>query len=488
MDEVKLHQLIRSLTKDQKSNFTRFVGNGRRTKDLILYKMMSAFPELDDRFRKKLHENGMEDSTKYYIYRVRLAEKIVQSFAAYANNLMKVSLAEFIRQAVLMDCLEIVTGPIRDQMKEWLKEEDFISIRYIYDYCRQLERKYRVKIPFPSNLPSRREVNEWIEEIESFEEMIEQGKLVYKEGGIKQRRVAKIILEKIQDQNSSSQSGKFLRGKVAALAYTLKGEWENAIDCLEEIIIGSHNLPSITVVQKIFVQVQVGLIYSNLGDREEILKRGKAISKMNDLYPWEERTCLYHIITNFIATGEQFAEVDFALKGLEMLNNSKELFDQDRLSKLLIMLVLSFVYSQKWDQALFCIGELQKSKIPSDSMISWEPEFLLFFIHAEKGNFDLLDSLFRSSLRVANHYEASYPKLVVKTYKQIKYASSNGQKDILLTKAIAVFSRLLETPSEMRYARIFNFLPWLESQKTGIHIHEVILRDFDNNQFRPSIP
>ena len=434
MEEARLHQLVQSLTKEQKKNFTRYLGGKvrsrgtSRSKELRLYELMDQHAELDAAFARDLAKLGFSTTQSYYQARAQLGDRIIQSLAAYASKSEKVPLAEFIRQAVLMDVVELATRAIRDRVKEWLAEEDFYSIRYIHDFCRLIKRNFRVVVPLPDLMPGREELEEWILEIEGLEEMLERGKGAWKEGDETRRFMGRRLLGEVGGVVGFSGTARIIKEKIRLMASCLLNDLEAGNRYQERIVEERNRIPMVNVISVIEDAANLGAVSMLTGNMDGVIKSNALLEEAKPKLPLEVWRLEFHVISNLASLGLVFGEMGYAEEGLIRLLTSLELFPESRQIQVFILLASAFAYANDWESTLVCADRLKGYRSLDKVGISWEPNFLYFVAHTAKGNMELAESLFRSSLRMAKTTGAKYPVGCVRLWNRFLLKGLEGEE------------------------------------------------------------
>ena len=123
MTAENLYNLVQGLSREQKTRFTRYTKGARKSLDLVLYERLLAAKSFDEKSAAKIRGKEFRNATQYYLYRCKLAERIIQSLVMYEQD--RFDPAEFIRKAVQLDAVELAE-------KVWV--EELTAAQTIEDY------------------------------------------------------------------------------------------------------------------------------------------------------------------------------------------------------------------------------------------------------------------------------------------------------------------------------------------------------------------
>jgi|GEM_PF-5426609 len=466
MTAERLYYLVHSLTRDQKSNFTRYTRIGKKTLELVLYDRILAQKQFNSKSADIIRGKEFKVASKYYLYRVKLAERIIQSLVSFEDA--KVSTLSFVRRAVTMDAIELGEKALADEMMKAQEVEDYATLRYLYDYAHRIQEDYNVAFNFHRNLKSRKEVIELDGVRYQLEELMFQVRTAFRSSEESRKMASRAIASRLQELQPESRKAFHLRDKVHVGLSLLTRDVETAQEqqkhLVEKMVAEPDSFSIIRTLREIETLIRLS---EDIGDRETALQCALLVGQLVPKSIIEQREITKASINRSINVGEHFAYLNFAEKGLKELNDNLSLFAPHEIVANFLFLGLNFFYNREYSQALHCVEELRTIPRKEWKKVSFEPEILRLLCHLELENTDLLDSLSRSAYRSSKKQDLEYPRLIVKYIQKLIRTSPSDHQEVYQS-GIKEVSAILQSPNERRASHFLDILIWLESRSKGV--------------------
>lgn len=468
MTAERLYYLVHSLTRDQKSNFTRYTKLGKKTLELVLYDRVLAQKQFDNKTSEVIRGKEFKIASKYYLYRVKLAERIIQSLVSFEDA--KVSTLSFVRRAVTLDALELGEKALAEEMMKAQDAEDSATLRYLYDFAYRLQEDYNVQFSFHRDLKSRQEVIDLDHVRYQLEAMLLQIRKAFRSSEESRSLASSSIASRLLEIHPESQRSLHLSEKVqvglSLLNRSLDQAQQQQKNLVEQMVANPASFSTTRVSREIASLIRLS---EEIGDRETALRYTLIFGKLTPKTIIEQKEVVKEGITRTIHVGEYFAHLSFAESGILELENNLSQFEPNEIVINYLLLGLNFFYNREFSQALHCVQELRAIPRKEWDKVSWEPEILRLLCHLEMENIDVLDSLGRSAYRNTKKYDLSYPQLVVKYILKVIRATppalpsiyEDGQEEI---------TAVLQSANEKRAAHNFNFMVWLQAKSKGVSL------------------
>ncbi len=463
----KLYYLVHSLTRDQKSNFTRYIRGGKKTLDVVLYERILAQKNFDDKASEIIRGKEFKVASKYYLYRIKLAEKIIQSLVSFETA--KVSALSFIRRAVTMDAVELAEKALSEEMINAQHDEDYSTLRYLYDFAYDLEQDYNFKFNYHKQLKSRAEVQFLDESQHTLEDLLLQIRKSFVKNADSRRMAALGLQSRLEEIEPETNRATFTFNKVKVGISLLDRSLDKAQELQKGLVTQMLETKARFSITRLSKEISSLIRLSEeVGDKETALQYNLAFSQLSPKTLIEQKEFSKSRIIQAITVGEFWANLSLAEKSLQELNENRFQFDNSDLARLYLKLGLNFFYNEEYAKALSCLREVRSIPGKDWNRISWEPDTLVLLCHFEKGSQDIIDSLARAAYRNTRKYDLEYPNAVVKIINHIIRLDGNASDEIY-QKGLSQIQSILKSSDEIHAAQYFDFSIWLHSkiQKTS---------------------
>lgn len=467
MTVEKLYHLVHSLTRDQKSNFTRYIRGGKKTLDVVLYERILSQKNFDEKTSDFIRGKEFKVASKYYLYRIKLAEKIIQSLVSFESS--KVSALSFIRRAVTMDAIELAEKPLADEMIKAQNNEEYSTLRFLYDFSFSLEQDYNFKFNYHPDLKPRAEVRHLDDVQHQLEDLLFQIRQSFAQSVDSRKLAASVLTSRLEEITPETSKAQYAYDKVrvgiSLLTRSSELAQEYQKNLVRNMLEGKIDYSIIRLSKEISNLIRLS---EDIGDKETALHANLSFSQLNPRTLIEQKEYSKNRIIQTITVGEFWANLSLAQKGYSDLQEAKFQFENSDLVRCYLLLGLNFFYHEEYSKALECFHELRSIPGKDWNRVTWEPDTLVLLCHLEKGNFDVIDSLARAAYRNTRKYDWEYPKLVVKIVHKIIRANGQISEDIY-RQGLEDIENVLKSNDNVDGDMFFDFSIWLHAklQKTS---------------------
>ncbi len=466
MTAENLYFLVHSLTKEQKSKFTRFVKGNRKSLDLVLYDRILAAKSLNEKSHAKIRGKEFRNATQYYLYRCKLAERIIQSLVMYGQS--RFDPAEFIRKAVQLDAVELADKAWQEEIGKAEAIEDYSQLVFLHDLARELNSIYKVVFNLPEGRLSRREVRERQDIHFEFDGILDQIRDAFRKDYDSKQMTAAALNDRVQHMEKPTFRAEVMAMKARVGVALLKEDYDQTVKLQGILVERMENAPyEYPVAQLVFEHTQIIRLAVRANQRDESVRYNLRLSQLEATSPIETRIVRTESILNQFTLGEYYANLNLIEEGLEGLDSHPDYFSEGRHAYLKMLAALGYFYQDEHKKSIRCLNKLRSIPAKSRHLLSWEPEALLATIHLDRGNIDVFDSLIRSMSATTEDETGQYPRQVIKVLRRISQVPVS-ERALVYENAFQSFQKLLLSPAEQRLASRFNIALWLESKVKGV--------------------
>ncbi len=458
MTPEKLHQLVSNLSKGQRKAFRRSL-LGKNTMYEILYDRLCKYDVTAEVDWKKVRGKEFRDPSKYYRYRVHLAEKIIGSLIAQEGH--PVDEFAFIRKAYLEELPEMGKKHAEAILEAAWKEEDFEKVLYIYRFFAKLELELGVKINAPERMRTEAEAAQLVREIREIEGLWKRAKYGVSQN-FESRKLIKFRLKsELPGLTISSILAQHLLLRLKVAIEVLDESYASATTYQAELV---HLLIEKEQAQPLVLEEVVQLIRLSITSND--LKRSQRYFQLlEEIEPQSARASIIKEkkkIAVGVIFADHFANSNLAFNLRKSFTGNIALFSETEQSSYWFFLGTTHFYSEQYDEAYFCF--LKAKQIPSNRWykFSWEIDALCCLCLLAMDRPEEAFSAFRAAKRRSRDAEAAYPGKAVKI---IGHYVHQGEIPRPL-ELIRELEELYSDPNEKRASLLFNLNLWLYSQYT----------------------
>jgi tetratricopeptide (TPR) repeat protein len=430
-----------------------------------------AQKELNAKSAEVIRGKEFKVASKYYLYRIKLAERIIQSLVSFESS--KVSALSFIRRAVTMDAVELADKALSEEMLKAQEKEDFATLRYLYDFAHELEQDYNFKFSYNKKLMPRGEVRHLDEVQHTLEELLVQIRNYFRQSPESRRMGASVLSSRLEEIEPETHKAAYTYEKVRVGISLLSIDnrdtdhqqkpFELQRGLVQKMLTRKENY-SITRLSKEIANL-VSLA-EHVGDKETAIQYTLTFSQLNPKTLIEQKEFTKSRIVQTISVGEFWANLSLAEKGLQELEETRFQFDNRELARSFLKLGLNFFYHEEYSQALSCFQEVRSIPGKDWGRVTWEPDTLVLLCNLELGNTDVIDSLARSVYRNTKKYDSEYPKMVARIMNWVVKSNASDRKRVF-EKGLEEIRGLSGANAEIHNYPFFDFSIWLEAKLKG---------------------
>ncbi len=471
MGEEVLFNFIHSLTKGQKSNYSKFSRDKRDSLEYELYIRILRNSEWSKKARQEIRQTKFADASIYYKYRLQLATNVINSIIHYKKQKAEKYKAlefRFIYCCIQFKLFELAEGRIGDMVNSCLKMEDFHALRFIQDEVYKLNRKHSAPLQLPEKTPSKLEIQRHVLEEEELDELIQslKGFSIADSEGVYAFTAS--IRERLERIAGDTLSKRYKREKLIYACCYFERRLNESVMVLEKIVAQYRPSYAVSFVQHLKDISNLIKMAAEIGDQNLAVEYSLYLCTLTPRTTLETSEHLKRQISNTIVAARTFANVDFALRGKELVEKAQledvTFFDQ-------YLLAISFFINEKWDLARVELEKAIQFHAYKNHFLKWELQLLLAVTHFELENLDLADDLLRSSNRTAQKHNNSYGKLVISTIKQVLHRPEWNSK-VQLSRCFDILTQAENEMDSFSYEMVFSI--WVKLKMCGVSQSETV--------------
>ena len=459
MSPEKIHALIHSLSKEQKTYFRRFSKSSKKTLDIILYDRFLKEKALNKTALKRIRGKEFEESRMFYFYRVALGEKIIASLVSLDGE--STSPIRFIEKAFAEDAVELGERALKKEMAQAIELEDFSRLQYLHQLKEQLESSFKLKIELEPKFLDHDQCQSRIQEIADVKVLQSRISASFALDFHSKTLVANSIRAQLDQVEVTSSETQIWKQKIATGLYILKEDYALAFathNSLVDYLISRKFFPlsPIQSIEEVNLAIRLAVL---AGFRKESFELIQILESIDVKHRREARHKEKENITTAIYVADNFADLALMRKAFTQFEDRIGLFPQENQSFNYFLAGVTFLFNQQYEEA---IEALQKVKaIPSRKWkaISWEPDLILALAYLGIEKFNYFESAIRSAEKRARNHPSAYPSLAISTVKNTYFREGYGKLE--LHKDFEKISSLLQDPTEKRAALLVDIRYWI---------------------------
>lgn len=465
----ELFELIHSLTKVEKRVLTNFISpkQGPKTHFSLLYDRIKKAKEWTDRTEKKIRGTDFQDADRYYQTRDRLANKIIECFVISEKD--KVSPVGFIEKAIELDVIDQAWKVLQRQMELAQGNNDFPYLLQLHGLHKEIlaSRHPGVELSLPKSFLSAKEVQSRLKQeldLRSLLEDIRKGiRLPFESKRLLVEGIQARIMEIVPDSNLAS----FLLSKIKVGLEFLKGNFDLALEKQKQLINFLKadqvcNYPDLVAEYSFLIRL---CLNANL--RSEAIGFCWEQSNLPYQNRRDHRVRLTNSIRNKIFVADQFCLSEMCAEALEEIDSHQNLFEPKVYRRMTYFGALVFFHTGQYKKGVSTLNPLISNRSDAINEISWQANVLLFAMHFELGNYDVLDYLKERTRKLAKDSGLIIPTRIVNTILALTGAIESREKKRIIGQEIEQIPQILANPNERKAINFFNYPIWLKSKASG---------------------
>lgn len=473
MKAEELFRFVHSMTRQQKLAFARSLKGGKKTLDFLLYERILREEVFSKAADKRIRGRDFLDPAKYYIYRGRLKNRILGILLEgdiYPNCLA------VIRIAIDLDIPILAEQAIAEAIKLLVPVEDFLSIKYIGDYCSQVKERTGVTIKMPEKNYSPDYLNLRLATSKWQCELLSLIKRVFASEEEARFHIIQRAEKLINNFEPATDLEHFRLLKIQMGIQWLHRSWRKAMSIQESIAKDFLEKPSLLSDWEKVKETSILVSLAGLvNDRSKVSYFLMKYSQMELSSVSGRNASTYYAAKDHIFLGQRYSDIQQVEFGLNLVEKYPSLFDNVTKANLLFFSALAFFAHEEFSLSLSLVNKIDTQGLSEYNSISWEPDVLILLLHFELGDMDIFESLLRRTYRITKDLNYQYPRLIVSTIKHLSNIRKSQEKEFLMS-ILADFENIKGDFSEKRAIKYWDFTLWIKSRLESVSQSTLIER------------
>ena len=468
-----LFKLVRSLSKQQKANFSRFVDakKGSKPQYYTLFERLLLSRTYDE---SQIRGKEFSRASKYYQNREILADKLIQSMVYFNGN--RGSVRAYVIRAIELNATEMARKRLIAGMEEALKRGDWSALDSLHRLLGELTDAYRLDIKLPDHLPDWQEVRSHIRSWDSLEELQQRVKYHLQTNFGDHLFHARVFRSKLDEIPVLGDKGAYLQAKVRVSLELLKQDYEQAVVLQNELVsvLEQGNVffknPTLIKEYSILIRLANQVKFDQLA-LQGTVKLGSIVPES----PREEDLKQHYQTKALVTVATTQCNLDMALQGRDGLLQRRELFKEEEVPTYLFACAGVFFVHGAYREALHTLSEIRAGKRSLWEELNWGVDLLRLLSNFELGNVEVITSLRRSLMRSAQGTEKEYPSFASRLVGRVMDAIDLHQSQKVWQKNKQEYLSYCQNPLENMMTEIFDLSLWLDARATGrtvLKVHE----------------
>ncbi len=466
-----LFNLVQSLSKQQKANFSRFVDarKGSNPNYYTLFERMQAFRSYEEKgIRGKLFQN----SSKYYQNREILTDKLIQSMVYFNGS--RGSVRSYVLQAIELNAVEQGRKRLEACMLEACERKDWPVLAYLHRFREELKEAYRLDLPLPEGVPAAEEIRGALQSWDMLLDLQRKVKHHLQENFGDHLFHYKSFQSKLEEIPTIGAKGLILSGKVRVSLEILKQDYHKAVQFQEDLVRRLESAPvflkNALLIKELSILIRLAL---ETGADQIALKSTFALGSVPVSNPREEELKTYHQTKSLISVAQTQGNLEMASKGYSLVLEHTGIFSEGELPTYYFGCATVFFLHGAYAQALEAVTAIRAAKRSHWEELNWSVDALRLLCNYELGNAEVLDPLQRTLVRSARAQEKNYPLFASRWV--VKMMNAANQKEALQVwkQGVEEYDSYCGNPKEVLTTKVFDLRPWLESKAHAASMWQV---------------
>lgn len=473
MELEKLHQLVHSLTKEQKTNFANFLRTKGETQFKNLYQRIAKAKKLDKQTEKIIRGSEFTSSSKYYTYRSTLAEWILQSLVRREHT--SISQMPLVEVAYLFNAGEFGFKVLVNEIERAEENEDFVLLKYIYEFVADLKARFGIEIVIPDSKYDEKSLDHEIEVANTLKGVLNDIRNSFELPVPEKKKRARRISKKLHILPlSNTNRNRLLKSKIGVSL--LLGDYK-ATFYMGEVLL--KKMKSETPKYSVhLIARELQFMASNAlycGSRSISLKYALEMSILKPSNPYEEDSVKRSATMTWVDFAATYADSEIAARSLEEVLNNPLLFSPAMLKKLYFLLGIAFLKAGNFSNATKCIHKVWevKDEEGNSNILNWEPHLAFAISHQSIGNTDIAEAHLRSAIRAASKHKLNYPRCAVSAIRKI-FNTTNTKRAAFANESLEAINQMLADDKELRSSIYMDIRIWLEAIGSSTSPKEIV--------------
>ena len=467
----ELYQLIHSLDRREKSNFAKFTDSnagfnqgGKRPRYLRLFDRMARMKVYDeDAVRGDLFRSAV----KFYQAREKLLDKIIQSLVYFGGQ--KLSARSYILQALKVDAFDLAQRRLNAELKTAKEEQDIDYYHYLLTLKERIETSYRIKVDLQDGLEDISDIGPEYGHVLKLRGILRRLlMLIRSDPKAKSELGAQQFLDELQEIPLSGPESHYLYNKILSCIKITQLEMQAAFSYQQIAVRELEKMGSILkngrLAQEYFFLVQLS---RNNNDLKTVQH---TIFKFSQIHPenrFEQELKHDYWVQAAISAGHIHGNLDLIKEAMPILMENLSLFSHDLLILNLFFAAKVYFIHEEYSSSLEIIDQIRSMRKCKWAELNWAIETLRLLNHAEREHFEVLESVFRSSLRLGEALDADLPRLSTRMIHRMACSSGHLERAQIREEYLKIREKSTDSPSRKISLDLLDLSFWFDHKATS---------------------
>lgn len=479
MTGLETFDLVKSLSRKEKSNFTRFVRIDKANKPefYILYEKFSDAESYDEEKIRALV--GLNTPKKFYKVRMTLLDRIIQSLTFYSKG--SDNSRKYILTALEKGAYDLAKKKLISLAATAYKERDFSYLAYLYKLKVEIWAAYKVAVEFPKEVPGEVIVKDHLERSTEVRSLLESIKVEVKKGNSdRDERLLEISHGLEAFKIDLGVGGYFLRKGKAISCLLLYGE-ERAVQdyhlTLDYLRSQSFPLKEIHFLEELKDFILLNSMTGNLDCARDHIWELDSVPALTLEIEKRKAKILCKVNLHFALNhgGKDLAEIGYA-----SMKTYSQLFTKEELAiSFFSYAIVSFVYGC-YSECIKVLEELKSLNQSHWENLKWPVKLVSLLANWEIQNLDVIDSLYLGLKRLASNSNLHFPKIATQFIGRVIFTPNPAwEKEWDLLGAS--LDSLMGDSKERICFEVFNLGAWVKAKASRLPLeNEYFKRKISN--------
>ncbi len=466
-----LYHTVRSLTKQEKANFSRFVDarKGSKPNYYVLFERLVSCPVFNE---KQIRGKEFKSSSKYYQNREILTDKLIQSLVYFNGS--RASVKDYVLQAIRMNAPDFARKRMEIGMDEAISQGDWSHLERLHRLRVEIEEAYQVPLSVPPGVPDQAEVRKHLRSWEDLEDLLNNVRHHLRNHfGDHQFHVQK-FRSQLEKLPILGERGVFLKAKIMVAMDLLKQDYAMATTSQEKVvqILGESKFPlkNPLLIKELSILVRL----ANQTQNDQVaFQNAINLRELDPQNPREADLKVQFQTKAQIAVATLQGNLALAKEGQQLVLEHMSLFKENEPPTYLMGCASVFFLHGEYRLVLETLTAIRSGKRSQWEALNWGVDLLRTLANYELGNFDVLTSLQRSLHRTAQSQPSDFPVFATRLVAKIINASSSKEANQVWQKSQDLYHTYWNDPKESVSTEVFDLSLWIEAKVSRLSTLEI---------------
>lgn len=463
-----LFNLVQSLSKQQKANFSRFVDarKGSKPNYYTLFERMLSRKTYDE---KQIRGRLFQNPGKYYQNREILIDKLIQSLVYFNGS--RGSVRSYVLQAIELNVPDLARKRLKASMVEAHECNDWASLEFLHRLRDELGEAYRVALPLPGSVPSAQEVRKVHRSWELLEDLQNRIKHHLQHNFGDHLFHAEAFQSKLDETPVIGDKGLYLSKKVRVSLEILRQRYDKAVHFQEKVVevlnASGIFLKNALLIKEYSILTRLAL---EVGADQTALQSAFRLGAVPATNSREEELRAYYKTKSLVAVAKVQGNFEMGLEGYTLLKDHTGLFTEGEVPTYLLGCAIVFFLHGEYQMTLESLATIRAAKRSHWEELNWSVDLLRLLCNYELENIEVLDSLYRTLVRTAQSQEREFPLFASRLVSKMFNTAGKEEASQVWQEGREMFTAYCSDPKENLMANVFDLRLWFESKANGISI------------------